>query len=397
MVLWTGQAVSALGTEITLLAFPLLVLSLTGSAAQAGIVAFFNTVPVLLLNLPGGVWVDRHDRRLIMAGANLLGAVSIGGLAALLAVGDVPMAVIVCVAFVQGAAGTIFSLAEHGALPRVVPSGQLPDAVAQNEGRTFAAQLIGPAVGGALFGLGRAVPFLVDAVSYLLAACSLALLRTPLQADRDRAPRTLMVQMTEGVRWLWHQPFLRDCALLVAVANFVWAGVALVLIVEAERQGASPGEIGLMLALLASGGLLGALLAPSVRRRLLPRTIVVGAFSLEAILIMLLGLRPHPFLLGGIAGLASLTVPPWNAVVIGARLVLTPDELIGRVNSAAALVAGSAVPVGALLGGVAAGAIGTRATFVALGLVAVLVAASAATAPALRTGLNELSAVGSSL
>jgi MFS family permease len=135
MVLWSGQVVSVLGSEITLLAFPLLVLALTGSAAQAGIVAFFNTAPVLLLNLPGGVFTDRHDRRKTMIACNLLGALAIGSLAVALAINEMRFGHVVLAAFLQGAATVVFSLAEQGALPQVVAREQVADAVAQNESR----------------------------------------------------------------------------------------------------------------------------------------------------------------------------------------------------------------------------------------------------------------------
>ena len=107
--------------------------------------------------------------------------------------------------------------------------------------------LAGPPVGGALFGLGRAVPFGVDAVSYLCSIASLALMRTPFQDPRPVDATPLRTRVADGVRFLWGHAFLRTCALLWGLGNFALPGIFLSVVVIGRRDGLSGGRIGLLM------------------------------------------------------------------------------------------------------------------------------------------------------
>src|SRR6266511_3640078 len=200
LVLWSAQLVSTLGSQVSLVAFPLLVLALTGSPARAGVVGFANTIPALLFYLPAGVMVDRHDRRKLMVATSAIGAVALGSIPAALAIGHLAFEQIVTVAFVQGTVTAIFGLTEQGALPLVVHPTQVSEALAHNEARREGATLAGPPLGGVLFAAGRALPFAVDAVSYLACAVGLLALRTPLQEEREATRRRPVAEIVEGVR-----------------------------------------------------------------------------------------------------------------------------------------------------------------------------------------------------
>ena len=132
------------------------------------------------------------------------------------ATGDVPYPLIVLVALIDGAGFVVTYVAERGVVRRLVPREQLGEAVARNESRTFAAMLAGPPIGGLLFGLGRAVPFLVDAISYAASAVSKLLIRTDFQEPRAGGPGG---DAREGLRWVWQRPFFRTCMLLFAGSN----------------------------------------------------------------------------------------------------------------------------------------------------------------------------------
>ena len=179
-LLWIGQAISALGSRASTVAYPLLVLSLTGSPAQAGIVGFAATIPYLLIQLPAGVLVDRIDRRRAMMACDAGRLVVLAGLAAAVAAGHAPLALIAAVALIEGCLTVVFNLAELSAVQLLVPSAQLEPALAQNEARVRGAGLLGQPLGGALFGLGRAVPFAADAASYAASLVTLAAIRRPL-------------------------------------------------------------------------------------------------------------------------------------------------------------------------------------------------------------------------
>jgi Transmembrane secretion effector len=384
LVLWSSQLVSTLGSQVSLVAFPLLVLATTGSPARAGVVGFANTIPALLFYLPAGVLVDRQDRRTLMVATSAVGAVALGSIPTALVLGHLAFEHVVAVAFVQGTVTAIFNLTEQGALPLVVHPSQVPEALARNEARRESATLAGPPLGGLLFGLGRALPFAVDAISYLACAVGLLALRTPLQEQREAAPRRPLAEIAEGVRWLWRMTFVRASALAVAGANFIWGGIEIVLIVRAHEHGATSAAIGIMFAMVGLGGLLGAFAAPAIGRRLPVPVILIGAFWVEAAVVACLATTRDPFVLGAIAALAAFPAPAWNAVVVGARLTLTPDRLRGRVNSAARLLSASLMPLGALAGGLLVTATGTTTTLLLFSAWQVVFASAAMAARSLR-------------
>src|SRR5215204_3545294 len=160
VLLWTGQAVSSI-------AYPFLVLSLGYTAGDAGVVGFVAALPYLLFQLPAGVWVDRVNRKRLMIGCDVIRGVALASIAVTVALGAATLVQIATVAFVEGSMFVIFTAAERSAIANVVESHQLTAALSMNEARTRAAGLAGAPLGGFLFALGRAVPFLFDAVSYL--------------------------------------------------------------------------------------------------------------------------------------------------------------------------------------------------------------------------------------
>jgi MFS family permease len=165
-MLWIGQLLSDTGSDVGLLAYPLLILALTHSAVLAGIVAAAREVALICLQLPAGALSDRLDRRLTMIACDVMRAVLLVTLGVLIALHLASWPVVLVVSVIEGSASAIFNPAATAALPGIVPDGQLEEAWAATEARTWGASLAGTAIGGVLFGLGRAVPFLADAVSY---------------------------------------------------------------------------------------------------------------------------------------------------------------------------------------------------------------------------------------
>jgi MFS family permease len=387
ILLWTGQAVSTLGSRVTWVAFPLLVLATTGSAAKAGVVGFANTVPRLALGLFAGVAADRWNRRRLMVVSDLVRGGALATLALATWTGHLTFAHIAVVALVDGTFTVLFQPAETAALSRVVPSVQLPVALAQNEARSYAAFLAGPSIGGLLFSIRRFLPFLVDAVSYGVSAVTLLFLRTPLQAERVPAtdrPRPL-AEVSEGLRWLIAQPFLRVCAALVAGSNLISNTLGIFVIVLARQHGASAGATGLILSIGAAGGLLGAATAAWLQRRLAARLVVVGFCWAWTAVIPLLAISPRPIALGLVLGALLSVSPVWNAVVGAYQIALVPDRLQGRVSSAFALLALGGVPLGSLLGGVLVSTLGYRPTVTALTAAMAALGIAATASSALRS------------
>lgn len=381
LLLWTGQAISQLGSEISLVAYPLLVLAVTGSPAKAGLVAFARNVPIAVLALPAGLLADRVNRRHLMVVTDGFRALAMASIPIAAAAGRVPYGLIVVVAAIDGTGFVLAYVAERGVLRQLVSPEQLGDAVARNESRTFGAMLAGPSLGGLLFGIGRAVPFVADAASYAVSTITKLLIRSEFQEARVDGG---VGDAREGLRWLWRQSFLRNCTLLFAGTNPIFTGLYLLVVVLAKRHGASSPLIGVMLAIAAGGGLLGALLAPAFQRRLSARVALLGDSWALALSMPLLLLAHNALLFGAIVAAAELITPVTNSFVVGLRVALAPDRLQGRVQAASTLVSFSAGWLGPLVVGFLLQSAGESATILVLTGWALMLALAATGSRTLR-------------
>ena len=240
-LLQAGQLLSSFGSATTALAYPLLVLAIGGSAAEAGLVSFAGLGAVALFSLPAGVAADRWSRRRVMIGADAVRALAVAGLGLAVVAWSAPLPAIVAVAAVEGAGTAFFWSGLAGALRSVVPPAQLQAAAGLQEARRAVVRIGGGPLGGILFGVGRAVPFLVDAVSYACSSASLLAMRTPFEEARAPAgPARLRSRVAEGFRFLWGNPFLRVTTLLYSLGNFLGAGCA----ARARRRGRSKADGG---------------------------------------------------------------------------------------------------------------------------------------------------------
>jgi MFS family permease len=382
--LWSGQVVSTLGTRVSSVAYPLLVLALTHSPAKAGIVGFAQTLPYMLFFLPAGALVDRWNRKRIMLAADACRALALGSIAVGLAVGPLPFAQIVVAAFIEGTGYVFFRLSESAALPQIVPRPQLPTAVARNQARDQGADLAGQPLGGVLFGITRLLPFAADAVSYAISFVSLLFVRPAFQEQRERTPFRLRAEISEGVTWLCRHAFLRATVILVAGSNFAWSAMILALIVRAKDLGASPAVIGLILGFIGGGAILGSFAAPSVQRRVAPSLVVIGSFTIWAFGALALGFLTNPWAIGAVWALAGFFGPVFNVAISGYRYALVPDRLLARVQSAAGVIGWGAIPLGQLAAGFLLQSLGAVTAIFILAGVMFAVAAAAAATPSVR-------------
>jgi hypothetical protein len=390
MLLQMGRLLSSAGSQFSSIAYPLLVLAVTGSAARAGVVQFAGILPSAVFALPAGVMADHANRKWLMIAADAVRLVAIASLAAAILADRIPFWAIVLVAFVEGSGRAVFSAAEPGAMRAVVPARQLPAAAAAQTGRQAAVQMAGPPLGGALFGIARALPFLADAVSYSFSIGLLLAMRTPFQEARRRGRSSLRERVAEGFRFLWGQPFLRICAVLFGLSNFIGPGVLLAVVVIGRRQGLSGGQVGLLVAAFGACLLLGSFLSPLVRRRLPVRAVLLAEFwtwmSSGLFLIW-----PSVYVLAASILPTALAIPSSDSVVHGYRIAMTPDRLLGRVSSVWTTIALVVAPLGPLLAGLLL-EVSERAavaTFAASGL---LLAVWGTLSPAIRAApsLDEL-------
>jgi MFS family permease len=383
LLLQSGQLLSTVGSQAASVAFPLLALALTHSPAKAGIVGFAGILPLPLLLLPAGVLVDRFDRKRVMVvcdAARALGALS---LALALLAGHGTYWHLLVVAFLESCFFAFFNLAEIGALRAVVGRSQLPEAMAWEQSRWGIVILGGPPLGGLLFGLGRALPFLFDSVSYAFSTLSVLAIRVRFQEERTEPFGRIRDDLAEGFRFLWAQPFLRTCALLFVGSNFVWNGLFLVIVVAGRRQGLSGAEIGLLIAFFGASGLVGGTIAPTLQRRLSVRAIVLLPFWL-ALGVGAFVVHPDVWLLvGGLVPFGLLN-PALNSTVIGYRTAVTPDRLQGRVNGVARMLSQLGGPLGPLVAGGLLSTVSARETVLVFTAALAALAVAATVLPAMR-------------
>jgi len=381
MLLWSGQMISSTGTQISYLAFPLLILALTRSPAQAGFAGALRALPYLIFSLPAGALVDRWDRKRVMIICDTGRALSLASIPIALAIGHLTIIQLYLVSAIEGTLFVFFNIAEVACLPNVVTKEQLPAATAQNQASDGVTALVGPSLGGALYGAGQFLPFLSDAISYAVSVFSLFFIKTKFQKERVAASRKLWVEIREGLAWLWHHPLIRFMAILTGGNNLISSGYALIIIVLAQNLHASPFTIGVIFASGGIGAIFGAIIATSIQKRVSFAQGVIGTSWLFALSMPFYAIAPNPIVLGILTAFFFISGPVYNVVQFSYRLALIPDELQGRVNSVFRLIAFGSQPLGLALTGLLIQYVGVIPT--------VLIGAAGMTLLAIAATLNR--------
>jgi hypothetical protein len=361
MLLQAGQLLSTFGSNMSSIAYPLLVLAVTHSAAKAGYVGAVLFAPMVAFSLVAGVAADRFDRRRLMIAADVVGAAALGLLAGLVVTHHAAFGLILVVAFVDSTAAVFFRAGQSGAFRSVVPLAQIPAAASATQARSAIVRLSAPPVGGALLGVARFLPFLADAISYAFSTASLLLMRTRFQEERERDTAPLRRQFREGISFLAGVPFLRTTMLMIAVSNFAVSGTQLALIVLAKRDGLSSATIGGFVALTGATTLLGSLASPLFRRVLSLRAILLSEFWAAAGYASFL-IWPNVYVLAVAFASQAFCFPNTDSAVAAYSYALIPDRLLGRVMSTSNTVRALVVPLGPLAAGLFLSAVSPRET-----------------------------------
>jgi MFS family permease len=352
-LLWSGQAISTLGSAASGVVFPLLILDLTQSPAVTGIASALAALPYLFFSLPAGALVDRWNRKRVMMLCDTVRALNMASVPLAMIFNLLTVGQLFANAFIEGTMFVFFNTAETAALPRVVARAQLPAANSLNSVADTTAFLVGPSVGTFLYGaVSRTAPFIVDSISYIVSVVSLFFIRTPVQAERVEARRHLLAEIREGISWWWTRPFLRFMAFLNSGLNLSNSPIILIMIVSARALGAPDAAIGVLFSVGAIGGICGALVGPRIQRRFTYGQAVPSIVLYGAIVLPLLGLAPNLLVLGIAAALVFGVGPAYDVVQYSYRLAMIPDNLQGRVNSSFRLVAWGSRPLGAAICGV---------------------------------------------
>jgi MFS family permease len=367
-LIWGAQTSSDLGTGVTTLAYPLLMLALTRSPTQAGAVSAVCTLPYLMFGLLAGVLADRWNRKRVMVICDTCRAMNMLSIPLALWLWHVTPIQVYVTGFVGGVFYVFFSAADAGALPNVVEKSQLTSAVAAQQATSSATAVLAPPLGGTLFQLSRGLPFLADAITYLVSAIALSMVRLELQQPREQVRTTLRSDMAAGVRWLWSLPALRTIATAAAGLQLAMAGAELVVIVAAQRAHASAAVIGIILSSIGIGGVAGSVMASRLRVRFGIGRLLIGVIWSQAALWLLIGLSSHVVLLiAPLLAVFVMTAQVFGIAALSYRLSVTPDQMQSRVGTAFKLIAWSSFPVGAAIAGVLLGRLGPETTGLVFG------------------------------
>jgi len=389
--LWWANAVSYAGDGALVSALPLFAVTVTKDPRLIAVVSAAMFLPWLLLSLPAGAIVDRHDRVALMWRSQAVQFAVMGVLTVLIMTRMAGIAVLAAAGFLIGCAEVVYSNAEQSALPALVPADLLPRANGNQQvvltiGETFA----GPPLGSALFAVRAALPFGLDALSFAGSAALLAGL--PRTAQSRVVHQRMGAQIAEGVRWLAGHRLLRTVALLLGVSNFSsQMGQATLVLLATQTLHVGTRGYGLLWTAAAIGSVLGGLVNPAITRRLglVPSlTVAMAAFAVTDAGV---GLAPNFAVAAALMACNGFFVTMWNVVTVTLRQRIVPAELLGRVNSAYRMIGWGLMPLGALAGGFVAHAAGLRAAYVVAGVLsgAALLAALPALADADRASPDK--------
>ncbi|MFC0543271.1 MFS transporter [Kutzneria chonburiensis] len=351
-LLWAGQALSTAGFSGSMIAFPLLVLAITGSPAVSGFVLGVDAAAQLLAGLPAGALVDRWNRKIVMLCCEAAQGIVVASLVVALVLGDATVPHMIFVAATMGVCRALFLPAENAAVAQIVTQEQLSTAVAMNSARGALGQLTGTAAGGFLYAIGRAVPFAVEVLTHLISFVALLFVKVPHRRPEKVESSDLAKEMVEGLRFVWRQRHVRATVACAVSLNFFFSAYYVVLVVLAKERDVPSGEIGIMAAMLGVGGLLGALLAPTLQKVISPFLSIAGVFWVLTVLTPLAVFIDNGYLLGLLFAGMALLPPTANTTIATSQLLLTPERLHGRMTSVMAVISGVSAAAGPALGGV---------------------------------------------
>src|SRR6266568_2346683 len=378
--LWTGFTIARVGSQITVLALPLTAVLLLGAGAtETGLLVAAQMLPSIVAGLFIGVWVDRLPRRPIMIWSDIGSAVVIASVPLAAAVDALSLAQLYVVSFLGGAFAVSTDLARAAMVPSLVGRTRLVAANSRLQASNAVAQVAGPSLGGILVQtLTAPIAMLWDAVGFVVSALFIVTIRSPEPSRSRETERSVWHEVTDGLRWVRRQPIVFRCITAIALANIEWFAVQGVLVVYATRElGLSPALLGISLAAIGQLSLLGAAVAGPLTARWGLGPVMIAALFLETLSRLLL-----PFasgtpvqaatVLGLSQALLGLTVPLWVVSSVSLVQALTPEHLLGRVNSATRFVGFVVAPPAAFGAGIVGDLIGLRPTLFAAAVIAAL-------------------------
>ena len=365
LLLMGGQYTSAVGSQVSQFAFPLLVLAMTGSAGWAGLAAALVGAPFFFLCLPAGALLDRWDRKRVMILCDVGRALCLGSIPLAFVLGRLTLLQLCACALVEGCLFTFFDIALSSGVPRVVAPAQVGRATTIESQMRQTSFMLGPVLGGILFGIGWTLPALVDALSYLASIFSLASIKGAFQTERAETAGSLGSQIREGFAWLWQHRLIRFFAVLAAVGNSFDNSLWLIFVVLAVHMHAPSWSIGTAFGLAGISGFLAPLANMLLQRFPLRPLLLITQWS-TVILLPALLVIPNVALLCVLVGVIIFASALQGTYLYSYRQRIVPDQVMGRATSVFRLIAYTGSPIALWATGLLLQFAGAGATVLAL-------------------------------
>ena len=370
--LFSSSTISNLGDGMVVAAGPLLALSLTSDARLIAAVTFATMLPWLILSLPAGVYLDRHDRQKIMFRANLVRGVVFALIAISATLEILNIYLLIAASAVAGVCELFFDMSSQALLPAIVD----PESLELANSRLYVSQIIsngfvGLPFGAWIFVIAIGAPFAVNALALIVAAFLIRSIKVKFGSKIVvNHQNSFSTELRQGLSWLWKHDLLRTLAIMLGVANMCGMFAQAVFVKFARDElGLGARGFGILLAAISIGSILGGLIGETVSKRLGSTTAIILAYVIFAVSDVIPGIFPEIWavaLSGVVMAIAGTT---WNVITVSMRQRLIPSELFGRVNSVYRFIGTGSTAFGALIGGQIAFTFGLRATYLASGFV----------------------------
>ncbi|GGD68801.1 MFS transporter [Microbacterium murale] len=359
-------------------AIPLIALFVTNDPAQAGIISAVGMTIRTITTVFGGVLADRHSRIVMMIIGSAAGVVLAGAFTALALTDAFTFVTLLVIDVALAARAGFFDIAGESALKEIVPDDAMGRAQAANQGRDAVLQLAGGPLGGVLLAAGAWLIGAAMAVCHVIAMATAWMLRRSAPSDADGAasevglaaaavaigrPNALR-EIAEGFRWLISRPDLRGVLFVATIVNLGFSTAMTTVIYALQQAGHSTITIGLLATGAGVAMLVGALIAPLLVSRVRASVVIIGGLGVATLGVF--GMIPahEPLALVVVLAVTVFFVPAVNAALMGYFMVATPTELLGRANSASAVLGMGAMPLAPLIAGFGLAAIGRENTLV---------------------------------
>jgi MFS family permease len=361
--LWWAAGINNIGDGAFAAAVPLLAVTITYDPRLVSVVSAATYLPWLLLSLPAGALVDRHDRIGLIWRSQAIQAVIVSVIAVLAAFGQISIPVVAITAFGLGACEVVVGNAAQAILPDIVAQPLLHTANGHQQTiTTIGQQFVGPPIGSVAFAVAVALPFGMDAGSFALSAALLATL--PRHGRQQTGHPPMRTAIADGLRWLTRHRLLRTLAVLLGVNTFCGQlGNATLVLLATQTLHLTARGYGLLLAGAAIGSLLGGLVNARVVTRIGALPALLTALATNVVIFVGIGLSPTAIVLGALLATNGFVTTLWNIVTVSLRQQIVPSELLGRVNSVYKMLGWGLIPLGALTGGLVAHLFGLRAPY----------------------------------